>query len=174
MEVTFPHHINNLISIKINTGTKYTLTFLEPSLTTSWRALRRLFVRWHRLCWSAVLFVCKMQSTFTRLLAAAHTHIPLAFLNIYFGICLYRHSLVRASWAGCCLSVLISSVLACLLQRIRVLEDRQHTFNEMSKYHKLEQLMQAEERVFSRYLLVQLYGAWRRRRASASPTATWL
>ncbi len=31
----------------------------------------------------------------------------------------------------------------------------------MSKeeYHTLEQLMQAEERVFSRYLLVQLYGA---------------
>ncbi len=31
----------------------------------------------------------------------------------------------------------------------------------MSKetYHELEQLMKAEERVFSRYLLVQLYGA---------------
>ncbi len=53
------------------------------------------------------------------------------------------------------------SVLARLLQRIRVLEDRQRTFNEMSKekYREVEQLMKAEERVFSRYLLVQLYGA---------------
>jgi len=53
------------------------------------------------------------------------------------------------------------SVLARLLQHIRVLEDRQRTFNAMSKetYHELEQLMKAEERVFSRYLLVQLYGA---------------
>ncbi len=44
------------------------------------------------------------------------------------------------------------SVLARLLQHIRVLEDRQRTFNAMSKetYHELEQLMKAEERVFSR------------------------
>ncbi len=109
MEAMFPPHINNLINIKINTGTKYTLTFLEPSLITSRRALRRLFVRWHRLCWSMVPFVCKMQSTFTRLLAAVHMRIPLAFLSIYFVICLYRHSLVRASWAGCYLSALIPS-----------------------------------------------------------------
>ncbi len=104
-----PLSFNQLISINISAGANYTLMFLEPSLTATRCALMRLFVRWPGLSWSAVLFVYKMQSTITRLLAAAHTHIPLAFSNIYFGICLYRHSLVRASWARCCLSVLISS-----------------------------------------------------------------
>ncbi len=57
-------------------------------------------------------------------------------ISISFGICLYRHSLVRASRAGCCLIALISSRSS----RIRFLEDRQRTFNEMSKeeYHTLE------------------------------------
>ena len=104
-----PLSFNQLISFNISAGANYTLMFLEPSPTISRSALMRRFVRWRGLCWSAVVFVFKMPSTFSRLLAATYTHTPLAFSNIYFVICLYRHSLVRASWAGCCLSVLIPS-----------------------------------------------------------------
>ncbi len=45
--------------------------------------------------------------------------------------------------------------------RIHVLENQQAMFNELSKdaYHELEQLMNVQERVFARHLLVRMCGA---------------
>ncbi len=142
-----PHlSFNHLISINISAG-------MEPAPTISRSALMSRFVRWRSLCWSAVVFVCKMPSTFTsvmRLLAAAHAHIPLAFSNIYCIICLYRHSLVRARWAGCCLSVLIPSWSshACCSTFAFLKIDSAHSMQCQRTYHELEQLMKAEERMY--------------------------
>ncbi len=106
MKMEPPLPIKHPISINSSAGVKFTLMFLEPSLTLSRRPQKLLSVQWLSLCCSVAPFVYKMQLMHTRTMEGVLTKIQRGSWNIFFDICLYQHSLARASWAGCCSSVL--------------------------------------------------------------------
>ncbi len=72
-----------------------------------------------------------------------------------------RLSLVRLfkPWPYSCWNVALFDLKMQLV--LTILENQQATFNELSKdaYHELEQLMNVQERVFARHLLVRMCGA---------------
>ncbi len=154
--------INNLTSINISSaGVKSTLMFLEPSdFIEAATDVPLRAVAQYVLQRGAV----RLQDAIERYKASGGR----AYNNsVRFFEHPFRHPPLSAFSGAFKLGWMLLertehySVCARLLQRIRVFEDQQLTFNELAKdeYRELEQLMNADERVFARYLLARLCGA---------------